>query len=95
MHSRLFYAFTAVILPCIVSVLAAPAPREPLVRANVQNVSLDLSRRQLAGLSGILGIIQNATIVLDPILSIVGMCQYLSKIMPTSNDPSRWSHRII
>ena len=95
MHSRLFYALTTVILPCIVSVLAAPAPREPLVRANVQNVSLDLSHRQLAGLSGILGIIQNATAVLDPILSIVGMCQYLSTIMPTSNDPSRWSHRII
>ncbi len=78
MHSRLFYAFTTVILPGIVSVIAAPATGAPVVRTDAQSGSLDLSRRQLAGLSGILGIIQNATAVLDPILSIVGTCQYLS-----------------
>lgn len=75
MHFRFFAALATVILTGIVTVAASPSPNALDTRGVPDSVGLDVSRRQL---SSILGIVENVTSILGPILSGLGTCKSYS-----------------
>ncbi len=71
MHFRIFTSFATFVLAGSAFVAAAPISNTVAARASGDSVTLDIARRDLPTLQGIIG---NVSAIIDPLLTDLSMC---------------------